>query len=96
VPPPAEVLLEVALLRAECVRLGVREVSVARATARLSPLQLKVSESIRLKRLVRDSVYKEDAGQVIVPLKGKGVDVARGLVTLLRELIPTSEGAPVA
>jgi transcription-repair coupling factor (superfamily II helicase) len=96
VPPPAEVLLEVALLRAECVRLGVREITVARATARLSPLHLKASEAIRLKRLVRDAIYKDDVGQLVVPLKGKGVDVARGLVTLLRELIPTPEGAPVA
>ena len=104
VPPPAEALLEVGRLRAECSRVGIREIVVARAPnavghaaqARISPVQLKTSASIRLKRLVRDAVYKEDAGQIVVPVKGKGVDVARALVTLLSELIPVEESAPLA
>ena len=36
-PPPAEALLAVAGLRAQCVRTGVKEVTVARGTARVSP-----------------------------------------------------------
>jgi hypothetical protein len=48
-----------------------------------------------LKRLVRDAVYKEDLGQVVLPVKGKGVDVARALVTLLAEVVPAEE-APLA
>src|SRR5207249_6058858 len=71
VPPPAEALLEVGRLRAECARVGVREITVARGVARVSPLPLKASAAIRLKRLVRDAVYKEDAAQVVVPVKGK-------------------------
>ena len=45
-PAPAEALLAVGRLRAECHRLGVREVdrSVA-GMARLSPLELKTSEA---------------------------------------------------
>jgi transcription-repair coupling factor (superfamily II helicase) len=95
VPPPAEALLDVARLRAECARVGVRELTVARNTARISPLALKASEAIRLRRLVRDAVYKEEAGQVVVPVKGRGVDVPRALVALLAELI-RDESAPVA
>ena len=79
-------------LRAECARIGVREVVVARTVARISPLPLKASAAIRLKRLVRDAVYKEDVGQIVVPVKGKGVDLARALVALLAELIPLEIG----
>src|SRR5262249_31518659 len=93
-PAPAEALLEVARLRAECARLGLREVNVAKGpgfagpawNVRLAPLALKVSEQMRLKRLVKDSVYKEEIGQVQVPLRQK-TDVVAGLILLLRELI---------
>jgi transcription-repair coupling factor (superfamily II helicase) len=100
VPAPAEALLDVALLRAECHRTGVREVTVVKNQtgpgfmARLSPLALRTSATIRLRRLARDAVYKEDQRQLAVPLK-RGTDVAAALVTLLRELVPP-EAAPVA
>src|ERR671933_595457 len=54
-PEPAEALLRVARLRAECVRTGVREVNVSRSVARLQPLVLKTSQRIRLQRLIRDA-----------------------------------------
>ena len=38
VPPPADALLTVGYLRAECHRLGVRDVSIASNQARLAPL----------------------------------------------------------
>jgi transcription-repair coupling factor (superfamily II helicase) len=94
VPPPAAALLWVARLRAECARLGVREVTVARGVARISPLRLKVSEQMRLKRLARGAVYKEDLRQVVVPVREPGERVAEGLVALLRQLVPP-EAAPV-
>src|SRR5439155_2599955 len=93
VPPPAEALLGVARLRAECVRAGVREVTVARQVARVSPLVLPASRRIRLQRLRREATYKEGLAQLVVPV-GNG-DAAAMLVTLLRELVP-SETAPVA
>ena len=46
-PAPAEALLSVGRLRAECVRTGVREVTVARDVARISPIELKTSQRIR-------------------------------------------------
>jgi transcription-repair coupling factor (superfamily II helicase) len=94
VPPAADALLTVATLRAECFRTGIRDVLVTSTQARLGPLHLKVSESMRLKRLVRDSIYKEDLGQVVLPLR-KGQDAAVGLIALLRQLIPI-EGAAAA
>ena len=92
-PPPAEALLAVAGLRAECVRTGVREVTVARGTARLSPLELRVSQQVRLQRVARDAVYKEDIRQLIAPL-ARGTDPVVAVLSLLRLLVP-DEPAPV-
>ncbi|HEX7276241.1 MAG TPA: transcription-repair coupling factor [Acidimicrobiales bacterium] len=92
-PPPAEALLAVAGLRAECVRTGVREVTVARGTARISPLGLRTSQQIRLQRVARDAVYKEDIQQLVAPL-ARGVDPVWAVVQLLRLLVP-EEAAPV-
>jgi transcription-repair coupling factor (superfamily II helicase) len=87
VPAPAEALLNVAHLRAECHRLGLRDVSIAASGARLAPLPLKVSEGMRLRRLARKAIYKEDSEQLVVPLP-HGQDPALFLVGFLRELIP--------
>jgi hypothetical protein len=62
---------------------------------RLSPITLKVSQEVRLKRLVKDAVYKPDAQQVQLPVR-RAPDLVEGLVALLRDLIPpaTNVAAP--
>ncbi len=93
VPPEAEALLSVAALRAECHRTGVREVVVTGNRtgpgnqARITPLTLRTSATVRLRRLARSAVYKEESRQLVVPL-AKGVEPAAALVALLRELVP--------
>jgi transcription-repair coupling factor (superfamily II helicase) len=95
VPPPAVALLDVARLRAECARTGIREVNVGKGpgfgkpayVVRLSPVELKVSQEVRLSRLVKDSVYKADARQVQLPVR-KPSELVDGLVLILRELFP--------
>ena len=95
VPDTAEALLDVARLRAECARVGLREVNVVKTTgfgaavwtARMSPVQLKVSQEVRLKRLMPKAVYKADIGQLVVQVKG-GRGVATELVELLAGLMP--------
>jgi len=87
VPAPADALLMVGMLRAECHRTGIRDVSITGTQARLGPVELKMSETMRLKRIARDAIYKEDQHQLVVPLK-KGVDAATQLVAFLRELVP--------
>ncbi len=97
VPPAAEALLDVARLRAEAARLGLREVNVSRGpgfggpahVVRLSPITLKVSQEVRLKRMVKDATYKPESQQVQLPLRQKG-NLVTGLITLLRELVPAS------
>ena len=100
VPEPAARLLEVARLRAECVRLGLREVNVTKGpafggpayTARLSPIELKASQTIRLHRLFKGAVYKEAAGQLVLPVP-RTPDLAGTIVDLLRQLVPPAAAA---
>ena len=86
-PPPALALLDVARLRAECARLGIRSVTVARNTARISGLVLRESQKVRLRRRVPKAVAKDD-GEVVVPLTARPEDVAATLVALLADLVP--------
>ncbi len=103
VPAPAEALLDVARLRAECARLGIREVNVAKGpgfggpewVARLTPVALKVSQEVRLKRLVKGAVYKPDSGQVQLPIVGRlhGGELPSAIVLLLRQIVPVEADA---
>ena len=95
-PPPAEALLEVARLRAECHRCGVREVSVTKGpgfggpkwVVRLSPLALRESKKIRLARLYPKTVYKEAVGELQLPLSVTAAEVTGALVAALADLVP--------
>ena len=88
----------VARLRAEAHRLGIREINVTKGpafggpawTARVSPLRLKTSQTIRLTRLFKGAVYKEDAEQVVFPIP-KTPDLTGTIVDLLRQLVPPGE-----
>ncbi len=95
-PEPAESLLRIGHLRAECARTGVREVAVVKggaglsgggATARLSPLGLRASARVRLARLWPKAVFKEDIGQLVLSLP-RGADPAGTLSDLLSQLVP--------
>jgi len=87
VPPPAEALLMVGRLRAECHRLGLRDLTITSSQARLGPIELKMSESMRLKRLSKGAIIKDDLRQIVVPVPPR-VDATTFLVGLLTELIP--------
>ncbi|MGI8755837.1 MAG: transcription-repair coupling factor [Acidimicrobiales bacterium] len=98
VPDEAARLLEVARLRAEAHRLDLREINVTKGpafggpawTARVSPIQLKASQQVRLGRLFRGAVYKEAAGMLLLPI-GKTPDLAGTLVAFLHQLLPPAE-----
>jgi transcription-repair coupling factor (superfamily II helicase) len=95
VPDPAQTLLHIALLRAECVRFEVSDISVAnRDRVRLSPIELKQSEQIRFKRLINDGpykggIYKEDFKELTLHTKSAGPNLPGELFSFLRELRPT-------
>ena len=85
-PPPAVALLDVARLRVECVRLGIRSITVQRGTARIVGLALKESQKVRLRRLAAKAVAKEE--ELVVPISAPAAEVATTIVDLLQELIP--------
>jgi transcription-repair coupling factor (superfamily II helicase) len=92
-PPPAEALLDVARLRAECVRLGVRAVSVQKGKARLDGLHLLKSQEVRLQRAVARAQILPDA--VVIPVQAAaGLSVTQALLKLLEVIVP-AEAAPV-
>ncbi|MDQ2754133.1 MAG: transcription-repair coupling factor, partial [Actinomycetota bacterium] len=94
-PAAADALLRIGYLRAACARLGLREVTVVKGggisgtgyTARLAPLALKASERVRLGRLWPKAVYKEDLGQLVLPM-ARGAEPAGDLVDFLVALVP--------
>ena len=84
----------VALVMTDAVlyRLGLTEITISTRTfgpgeARLGPLELKLSEATRLRRLARQAKYKEDQRQLVLPIAPKE-EPASFLVSFLRELIP--------
>ena len=93
VPPAAAALLDVGYLRAECHRLELTELTVFSREARLGPIELKLSQTTRLRRLAREAIYKEDLGQLVVPIPRSASSPASFLVGFLRELVP--DAAPV-
>ncbi len=66
----------------------------SKVMARISPLELKTSQSLRLARLYKGSIYKEDAQQLLVPLKAAST-AADALIELLTTIVP-EPGEPAA
>ncbi len=99
IPDRAKALLDVARLRAECVRIGLRDVTVTKLggsaggmmpgamSARMSPVDLKTSQEIRLQRLFRTAIYKQKESLIVMPIKPK-TDVIETLLVFLGELYP--------
>ena len=104
-PEPAERLLEAAVLRAHCARIGVRELVVIKGPgfggpeliAKLGPVQLKVSQEVRFTRLFANGVWKpsefgDDGGQLQVGIKKKN-NLAGDLATFFDTMFPDDEVA---
>jgi len=75
------------MLRAECHRVGIRDLSIVGGQARLSPISLSVSEELRLKRISRDAIIKADAQQLVIGIPRQKTP-ASFLSGLLGELRP--------
>jgi transcription-repair coupling factor (superfamily II helicase) len=85
-PPPAESLLMVGALRAECHRIGLREIIVSDNRAKLSPITLKASESMRLVRLSPSATYREQSNDLNIAIP-RGQEPATYLVGFMQELV---------
>jgi transcription-repair coupling factor (superfamily II helicase) len=100
-PKEAEALLRVGRLRAECARVGLREATVTKTqvvgmglgdVARMAPLALKTSQRIRLQRKWPKAIYKEDLGQIILPM-AKGEDLAEQLIAFIAAMVPAEDAS---
>jgi transcription-repair coupling factor (superfamily II helicase) len=92
-PAPAAVLLDVARLRVECLRLGIRAVSVQKGRARFDGWELRKSQEVRLQRLSPRAQVVGDT--VIVPVSGTAdVSLPQALLRLLLEIVP-ADAAPI-
>ena len=101
-PGPALGLLALARLRTAAMARGIRDISMSPVrpggsrspVVRVSPVSLAASSQVRLRRLVPGAVFKEDLGQLSVPVQAGQVaaDVVR---TLLEDLVPLPDSGPV-
>ena len=96
-----------ARLRAECVRTGIRDVTVTKGSgfggpryvARLSPLVLPASKVVRLERLHKGSVVKPAIEQVLLAVKAaesSAAEVRAALVDLVPIGVSDAPTAPTA
>jgi hypothetical protein len=60
--------------------------------ARISPLKLKTSQTIRLARRFPKAVYKDDLGQIVLPVPARA-DPAEFLIAFLGEMVPAEAGS---
>jgi transcription-repair coupling factor (superfamily II helicase) len=105
IPAPAEALLKVGRLRVECVRSGIREITVTKGPgfggpdhiARVSPVALPESRQVRLQRLHsgkgsgNQTIYKEAVGEIQLPLQKKRGPVVDQLAEILADIVPDLE-----
>ena len=94
-PIPAQALLVVGQLRAECHRLGIRELVVANRRAKMFPISLKASEVMRLQRISQGAIYNDTLKLVTIDMpnsdpksgNAESGNVTSFLVDFLRELM---------
>ena len=67
-PEPVENLFAVATVRVAARRYGVTEITAAGRQVRITPLELRESQTLRLQRLYKGAVVKTAARTVLVPV----------------------------
>jgi transcription-repair coupling factor (superfamily II helicase) len=70
-PEPVANLIEVARFRALARRYGITEISLQGSSVRLSPVELRESQELRMQRLFPRSVYKSAVHTISVPRPGR-------------------------
>jgi transcription-repair coupling factor (superfamily II helicase) len=100
-PVPADGLLALARLRASALARGVNEISMSsvraggsrQPTVRISPVALPASAQVRLRRVAPDATYREDLGQLLLPLTN-GDTAPDSVRAVLEELLPVADVGP--
>ena len=84
-PPEAKMLIDLARLRVEAIRAGLDELVKLRHEVRLSPVDLKPSQEVRLQRLAPRSVLRASEGVLFVPAPHP---IVPGLLSFLEKMWP--------
>jgi transcription-repair coupling factor (superfamily II helicase) len=100
-PPAAEGLLAVARLRASAMARGVTEIAMSSVrpggtrapVVRLSPVVLPASAQVRLRRVAPGAAYREDQGQLLLPVR-EGARPAESVRDVLEDLLPGADSEP--
>ncbi|HSM02153.1 MAG TPA: transcription-repair coupling factor [Acidimicrobiia bacterium] len=87
-PERAEVLIDIARLRVEALRVGIAEIVAMRREVRLSPVTLSASKEVRLERIAPKAVLRDRA--VFVPLPPEGP--ATRMADFIRTMWPPEDG----
>ena len=99
-PAPAQGLLELGELRLECIEHGVRSVVVLPArvgirtkpVVKVAPLELSLSQQMRLRRTLGSRAYDEGTKELRVEVSSDAA-TPRALLDMLRSLVAVSEEA---
>jgi transcription-repair coupling factor (superfamily II helicase) len=99
-PAPAKGLLELGELRLECIEYGVRSVVVlparvgirSKPVVKISPLELSLSQQLRVRRTLGSRAYDEGSKELRVEVSNEGA-TPRALLEMLRFLVEVAEEA---
>lgn len=89
-PDPARALLHIGTLRALCHTHKFHEIVSVGKTIRISPVDLRASQEMTLRRLAPGYSHRASSRQLLLPLPRSG-NTAEHIVTIINELFDTSE-----
>jgi transcription-repair coupling factor (superfamily II helicase) len=89
-PEPARVLVDIAHLRVEAMRIGVNEVVKLHHEIRLGPVDLAASQEVRLARLAPRAVLRAAEGVIFLPVPEP---LLSGLLEFMGRMWPAAEEA---
>jgi len=89
-PEPAQALLHIGTLRALCHEHGIREIVSAGRDIRITPIDLRASQEMMLRRLAPGHVHRSKTRQLSLPIPRKG-NLVEHLVGLINELFDTND-----
>jgi transcription-repair coupling factor (superfamily II helicase) len=98
IPAAAKTLLHLALVRAECHRMGIDDITMLHGgTVRITPIDLSQGEQVRLRRLGSDApfvsgLFKEEAEEVHLRVGDVDAHLPGRLFAFLQELRPPAGG----
>lgn len=88
-PSPAQTLIDVASLRAQCIELGITEILTQRNDIKISPVALRASQTKALRRLSPQAIFTEPNATLTVPIR-RNTNPIETISTLLQELFDPS------